>query len=84
MFGVLVRFYLPVMKFADLHEMKEDLIELMTSLVLQNDMGKYVFNLCRIATRNEEQLLLSKFKDYKNLIPEEVGISDYFTLDRTS
>ena len=34
LYGTLVRFYLPVIKFSDLHEMREDLIELLTSLTV--------------------------------------------------
>jgi len=51
MYGVLVRFYMPVLKFSELHEMKEDLIEMLTSLTVQGELGETVLELCRFSTK---------------------------------
>lgn len=40
LYGTLVRFYLPVLKFDDLHEMGEDLIEMLTSLTVRGSLSK--------------------------------------------
>jgi len=42
LYGTLVRFYLPVIKFSDLHELREDLIELLTSVTVRGEMSKIV------------------------------------------
>ena len=40
LYGTLIRFYTPVLKFEDMHEMREDLIELLTSLTVRGEMSK--------------------------------------------
>ena len=40
LYGCLVRFYIPVVKYNDLHEMREDLIELLTSLTMKGELSK--------------------------------------------
>ena len=40
LYGSLVRFYIPVVKYNDLHEMREDLIELLTSLTMKGELSK--------------------------------------------
>ncbi len=40
LYGTFVRFYIPVMRFEDLHEMREDIIELITSLTVKGDLSK--------------------------------------------
>ncbi len=40
LYGTLIRFYLPVLKFEDLHEMREDLIELLTSATVKGELSK--------------------------------------------
>jgi hypothetical protein len=58
MYGTLVRFYLPVMNFRDLHEMKEDLIEVLTSLTIRKELSKLLMQLCRLSSLNEEKTLI--------------------------
>jgi hypothetical protein len=40
LYGTLIRFYIPVLKYNDLHEMREDLIELLTSLTVRGELSK--------------------------------------------
>lgn len=40
LYGTLIRFYIPVLKYEDLHDMREDLIELLTSLTVRGDLSK--------------------------------------------
>ena len=40
LYGCLVRFYIPVVKYNDLHEMREDLIDLLTSLTMRGELSK--------------------------------------------
>jgi len=54
LYGTLIRFYLPVVKFEDLHEMREDIIELLTSLTVKGEMSKLLLQLCRMVTMEEE------------------------------
>lgn len=42
LYGTLVRFYIPVMRYEDLHEMREDLIELLTSVTVKGELSKLV------------------------------------------
>ncbi len=42
LYGTLVRFYIPVLKYDDLQEMREDLIELLTSLTVSGDLSKLI------------------------------------------
>mmetsp|Transcript_43843 Transcript_43843/g.31943 ORF Transcript_43843/g.31943 Transcript_43843/m.31943 type:complete len:156 (+) Transcript_43843:892-1359(+) len=84
LFGTLVRFYMPVVKFQDLHDMREDLIELLTSTTVRGDLSKVLLQMCRVSSKQEEQLLFAKFSQFKKLKPIELGISNLFTLDTSS
>jgi len=46
------------MKFDDLHEMREDLIELLTSLTVRGDLSKLLLQLCRLSTQEDEVILI--------------------------
>jgi hypothetical protein len=54
MYGTIVRFYIPVLKYNDMHEMREDLIELLTSLTVKGELSKLVLQLCRLGTKEDE------------------------------
>jgi len=60
LYGTLVRFYIPVLKYEDLHEMREDLIELLTSLTVRGELSKLLLQLCRLTTKEEEEQLTLK------------------------
>ena len=55
LYGTFIRFYLPVLKFDDLHEMREDVIELLTSITVKGELSKLLLQLCRLVTLEEEQ-----------------------------
>ena len=46
MLGTIIRFYTPVIKFEELSEMKEDLIETTTSLIVNGKVYHIVFSFC--------------------------------------
>jgi hypothetical protein len=46
-----VRFYLPVVSLYDLEELREDLIEIVTSNVISGELGDVCLKLCRLSTR---------------------------------
>ena len=48
------------MRFEDLHEMKEDLIELLTSMTVRGELSKTLLMLCRYITKPEEMVLMRK------------------------
>jgi len=60
LYGTIVRFYIPVVKYDDLHEMREDLIELLTSLTVRGELSKIILNLCRLCTKEDETQLQLK------------------------
>ena len=64
--------------------MKEDLIELVTSMTVSSDLSDRLLLLCRVSTREEEVLLQRKFDSFNVLKPEQLGISSYFTLNKSS
>jgi len=84
LYGTLIRFYIPVLKYEDLHEMREDLIELLTSLTVRGDLSKLLLQLCRLTTKEDEEQLTLKVQELRSLRPEMIGISKLFTLDGSS
>ena len=64
MYGTLLRFYLPVLKFDQLDEMSEDLVEIITSLTINGELSEWLLKLCRLSTREEEDILRQKYKEY--------------------
>ena len=57
MYGALVRFYLTQVEYSQLEQMKEDLIEVITSMTVSADLSDRLLLLCRASTREEEVLL---------------------------
>lgn len=84
LYGTLIRFYIPVLRYEDLHEMREDIIELLTSLTVKGDLSKMILQLCRLGTKDDELTLASKFQELRNLKPEMIGIDRLFTLNESS
>lgn len=84
LYGTLIRFYIPVMSYTDLHEMREDLIELLTSLCVRGDLSRLLLQLCRLSTRDDEMMLGHKCEDFKQIKPEQIGIDRLFTLNESS
>jgi len=84
LYGTLIRFYIPVLKYNDLHEMREDLIEILTSLTVRGELGKLTLQLCRLCTKEEENLFTSKLSELQGIKPERIGIDRLFTLNQSS
>jgi hypothetical protein len=84
LYGTLIRFYIPVMRYEDLNEMKEDLIELLTSLCVRGDLSNLILQLCRLGTKDDEVTLSQKFQELKSIRPERIGIDRLFTLNDSS
>lgn len=84
MYGSVVRFYNTILKLEVLETMKEDLIELITSLVFSEPMSTLVNQLCRICTRDEERTFALKLAELSDATPRLIGLSPYFTLDESS
>ena len=84
MLGTIIRFYSPVLRFEELNEMKEDLIETTTSLLVNGKVYLIVFSFCQLETLDKQKRLVSKYKEFLHIRPEELGIDRYFTLNATS
>ena len=57
LYGTVIRFYSPVIPVKELIAMKEDIIEILTSLVVKGDLYRVLIKLCRLGTRLEEKFL---------------------------
>jgi hypothetical protein len=60
MYGSCVRFYNTVVSSNALTQMKEDLIEALTSLLFQGKMTKMMLAFARVCTKDQEIELLDK------------------------
>lgn len=77
-------FYLPVVAEELLCDTSEDLIEIVTSLVINKDLSPWLIKLCRLSTREEEAILTTQLAEFGSLAPEQVSIGQYFTLNQSS
>ena len=84
MYGAVVRFYNTLLKLNVLDTMKEDLIELITKLVFNEQMSTIVTSLCMMCTKDEERSFQFKLHELSSVTPDLIGLSQYFTLDETS
>ena len=64
--------------------MREDMIELLTSLTVKGELSKLILQLCRLGTKDDEQTLSQKFQELATIKPERVGIDRLFTLNDSS
>ena len=78
-YGSLVRFYQPVVQDELLGAMEEDLIELATSLTINEKLSPWLLKICRMTAREDEKMLTEKLTRFTGLLPEQVGIGQYFT-----
>jgi len=84
LYGGLVRFYLPVISLAELEELREDLIETVTSHLISGELADACLKLCRLSTKVEEEQLAEKYKTFNHIHPEQLGLPSLFTLNKTS
>ena len=64
--------------------MAEDLIEIVTSLTINGELSDWLLKLCRLSTREEEVILKQKYFKFRQLLPEQIGVESYFTLNKSS
>ena len=85
LYGSCVRFYSTVVEWEFLEQMKEDLIERLTSLVFEDkEFSATVLQLCAETTRESQERLIVKLRQIEGLKPIHVGIDEYLTLDKSS
>ena len=64
--------------------MTEDLVELVTSLTINETLSPWLLKLCRMSSREDEVFLEEKLSQFNSLFPEQVGIGQFFTLNSSS
>ena len=87
LYGTCIRFYKTLLFHTELDEMREDLIETVTTMLFhQEDLTDLVIQLCKIATKDEEKKFERRLREAieLNLLPSKMAVSNYFTLDKTS
>lgn len=67
-----------------IEQMKEDLIETLTTLVFQRSFSKLLVAFCRASTHDKEIDLQDNLKIFLTVKPRNIGIDQYFTLDASS
>ena len=83
-YGSTVRFYMSVIGTGELDQMKEDLIEVVTSTTISGQLGDICLKLCRLSTRQEEKDLAKQYALFGDVQIQQLGVSNYFTLNHTS
>ena len=85
LYGSCVRFYSTVVEWDFLGQMKEDLIERLTSMVFSEaNLSQTVLRLCHEITADQNTRYLKRIDELKGLKPISVGVSPYLTLDKDS
>lgn len=84
LYGTIVRFYMPSVNFEILEDLTEDLIEIATSMTINSKLSPWLMKLCRLATREDERLLTEKIYKFDFLQPENLGITNFFTCNKSS
>lgn len=82
--GALIAFYKVVLSTKEIDEMKEDLIENTTNLLLAGETYKIVFSFFRIENNEYEKDLVRKYWEYHGIKPEEFIINEFLWLNRSS
>ena len=77
-------FYAPVIRPAEMEDMKEDFVEAITTLVLTKEVYKIVFSFFRLENTDIEKNLRDRFKEFKKITPGECRVNEYFRCDATS
>ena len=75
---------MPVVEYEVFEEMEEDLVELATSMTINETLSPWLVKLCRLSCREDENELAAKIRSFSDLLPEQVGISEYFTCNQSS
>lgn len=87
MYKTCIRFYSTQLITPEFEAMKEDLIEQITTLIFHNPgITELVLRLCEIATHEEQKIFKMRIDEALalNLMPIDLNVSKYFTLDSNS
>jgi hypothetical protein len=87
MYGACIRFYNTLLVNAELEEMKEDLIERITTMIFYNEgFTDLIINMCFIATQDEEKKFKERLAEAVEIgvHPEKLAVSKYFTIAKNS
>lgn len=87
MYGACVRFYNTLLTYSELEEMKEDLIERITTMLFYNDgLTDLVVNLCQFATTEDEGTFKERLGESVTLdmSPTNLAVSKYFTMQSST
>ena len=68
----------------EVDDMREDIVETVTNLILSKDVYKIVFSFIRLEYTDVESNLRESYIEYKYITPEECKINEYFRMDETS
>lgn len=77
-------YYLPVIMESELQDMKEDLVETVTNLILSKEVYRIVFSFFRLEFTQLEKNLKDRFKEYRKITPGEWRVNEYFRCDASS
>lgn len=84
MVKTVIDFYSPVIRQQEILDMKEDIIETVTNIILSKDVYKIVFSFFRLEFDQLENDLSSRFTEFKDITPSECRINEYFRCDKGS
>ena len=82
--NMVFEYYSPVIKATELEDMREDIVESVTNIILSKDVYKIVFSFFRLEFSQLENNLKDRFKEFKHITPAECRVNEYFRLDKTS
>lgn len=71
-------YYMPVVKPSEMDEMKEDLVETITNIILSKEVYKVVFTFFRLEFTSLEGNLRNRYKEFKHITPAECRVNEYF------
>lgn len=82
MCSCVVRFYSTVVDWEYIARMREDLIERITSKLFDKpSFSNLIIELCGELTREDDMAYRRIKNDFNRVIPKDIGINAYFTLD---
>jgi hypothetical protein len=85
LYGSCVRFYSTVVEWEFLQQMKEDLIEQLTSMVFADrEFSMACMTLCEEITAGDQETFDARLAKLGSFLPVQVGVDAYLTLDSQS
>mmetsp|Transcript_24289 Transcript_24289/g.37497 ORF Transcript_24289/g.37497 Transcript_24289/m.37497 type:complete len:91 (+) Transcript_24289:2264-2536(+) len=87
MYGTCVRFYNSLLDQDDLDQIKEDIIERITTMLFYNEgLTELILTFCELITKEDEHTFEERLKEAQDvdLKPSDLNVSKYFNLDKKS